>query len=237
MAGETREKRLTAAFVALADTLVAGYDMVDLLQTLVETCSDLLDASAAGLMLADGSGELSVVASTSEGSELVDLMQLRDGYNPSIECYETGSVVAVRDVAGLDGAHPDFRERVTSQGFHSLYVVPLRLRGTVIGSLSLFRDRVGDLSEEDAAVVQGLADVATIGILHERAVRESDVAQEQLQRALNSRVLIEQAKGVIAQVRGVDMDEAFRSMRAYARAHGVKLHEVAEKIVTREISI
>lgn len=233
----SREKRLATAFVTLADTLVAGYDVVDLLQTLVDTTAEIFDASAAGLMLVDDAGELAVVASTSEQRHLVDLMQLRPGYGPSVECFLTGEVVAIADLEHAPSRWDDFDQGALELGFKSVFVFPLRLRGSMIGSLALFRSTASAMTGEDISIAQGLADVATIGILHERAIRESDLAKEQLQRALNSRVIIEQAKGVVAQTRRVDMDEAFALLRAYARSNGIKLHDVAEKIVNRSLTL
>jgi len=237
MVSDTRDSRLAAAFVTLADTLVADYDVVDLLQTLVDTCADLLDADAAGLLLTDGIGDLEVVASTSEESRLVDILQLRTGIGPSVECFRTGKVVAVADIRTLDGDWSEFRRESLEQGFLSVHAVPLRLRGNVIGTMSVFRSVAGALTSEDASITQGLADVATIGILHERALRESDIAQQQLQHALNSRVIIEQAKGVIAQTRGIGMDDAFRMLREYSRSNGRGLREVAEQVVARSLSL
>lgn len=234
--GETRERRLTAAFVTLADTLVVDYDVAELLQTLVDTCADLLDASAAGLLLADGDGTLAVIASTTEDGELVNLMQPPSGIGPIVECYHSGQAVAIDNLAELD-KWPAFVADASAHGFQSAHVVPLRLRGTVIGALALFRQEIGGLTTQDASVVQGLADIATIGILHERAIRESSIAQSQLQRALDSRVIIEQAKGVIAQTRAVDMDDAFRALRDYARNRGLNLRDVAELVVKRSITI
>jgi GAF domain-containing protein len=237
MVSGTREKRLAAAFVTLADTLVAGYDIVELLQTLVDTCAELLDATAAGILLGDASGDLEVVASTSEESRLVDVMQTHSGRGPSMQCFLTGQPVSVTDIADLEGDWEDFRREALAQGFRSAQIVPLRLRGRIIGTLTLLRSEPGDLSEDDLTLAQGLADVATIGILHERAVRESDLAQTQLQHALNSRVVIEQAKGVIAQVRSVDMAEAFQILRTYSRAHNTSLRDVADRVVSRELSL
>ena len=233
----SREKRLATAFVTLADTLVAGYDVVDLLQTLVDTTAEIFDASAAGLMLVDDVGELAVVASTSERRHLVDLMQLRPGYGPSVECFLTGEVVELPDLEESPSRWNDFDQGALELGFKSVFVFPLRLRGTIIGSLTLFRATASAMTDEDISIAQGLADVATIGILHERAIRESDLAKEQLQRALSSRVVIEQAKGVLAQTRSIDMDDAFTLLRSYARSKGFKLHDVAERIVNRTLSL
>jgi transcriptional regulator with GAF, ATPase, and Fis domain len=232
-----RERQLAATFVRLADTLVAEYDVVDLLQQLVDTCAEILDASAAGLLLAAENDGLDLVASTSERSRLVDTLQLSSGAGPSIETFRTGRQVAVADVDDVPAEWSEFRERALAEGFHSVHAVPLRLRDSIIGCLTLFRTMPGRLSDEDASVAQGLADVATIGILHERALRESTIATEQLQYALESRVVIEQAKGVIAQRGGVDMDEAFRRLRGYARSNNANLRDVASRIISRELDI
>jgi GAF domain-containing protein len=235
MESETREGRLAAAFVTLADTLVADYDVVELLQRLVDTCSELLEATAAGLLLTTESGDLEVVASTSEQSRLVNLMQVSSGAGPSLQCLATGLAVSVGEIATSDHGWDAFRAEALAQGFHSAHAFPLRLRGTVIGTLTLLRETPGTFSPEDSSVAQGLADVATIGILHERALRESDLVQKQLQHALSSRVVIEQAKGVVAQIRGVDMTEAFRLLREFARRNNRGLRDIAEAVVSREL--
>lgn len=237
MASETRERRLTSAFVTLADTLVADYDVVELLQTLVDTCADLLGAEAAGIMLTDASGELAVVASTSERGRLVEMMQLSSGMGPCVECFTTGAPVSVSDVDQIGDKWPGFRDAAVEQGFHAVHGIPLRLRGAVIGTLNLFQAHTGALTAEDQSVAQGLADVATIGILQQRAIREADVAKGQLQQALDSRVLIEQAKGVIAHMHDVDMDEAFRKLRVFSRSNNRNLRDVAELVVNRSISL
>ncbi|MCU1509846.1 MAG: hypothetical protein JWQ12_2111 [Glaciihabitans sp.] len=237
MTASTRDGRLAAAFVTLADTLVDDYDVVDLLQELVDACADLFGASAAGVLIADPAGVLEVVASTSEDNRLVNLMQPRNGTGPCIESYETGTVVAIPDISQLDDEWPEFRAESDALGFRSVHAVPLRLRGVTIGTLGIFRDEPGLLDLEDSSIIRGLADVATIGILHERAIRESDIAMEQLQNALNSRVIIEQAKGVIAQLRDVGMDEAFGRLRAYARSNNLILRDVAGLVVSRELDL
>ena len=239
MVTQTREGQLVETFVTLADTLVVGYDVVDLLHTLVEKCVHLFEASAAGIILStgDGDGELEVVASTNERSRLVEILQLRSGSGPCVECITTGHSVAVADIDAVGPKWPRFRAGALEQGFASMRAVPLRLRATTIGSLNLFWDRRGGLGEEDALTVQALADVATIGILQERAIRESDVARQQLQHALSSRVLIEQAKGVIAQRSHVDMNEAFIRLRSYARSHNEAMHVSAENVINSTVSI
>ncbi|MES2094992.1 MAG: GAF and ANTAR domain-containing protein [Actinomycetota bacterium] len=237
MMAETREGRLVTTFVTLADTLVVGYDVVDLLHTLVEACGNLLSASAAGIMLADSTGQLALVASTSEKSRLVELMQLSSGNGPCVESFTTGRVYMLPDIETVKDIWTEFYLEATEQGFHAVHAVPLRLRGDVLGTLNLFLDHTGSLTPDDAAVAQGLADVATIGILQERAARQSEITRQQLQFALNSRVVIEQAKGVLAHLHTIDMDTAFTNLRQYARSHNLTLREVADGVVNKSLTL
>ena len=232
-----REYELARAFVALADTLVADYDVVDLLQNLVDTSVSLLHSAAGGLLLSDEFGVLTLVASTSEETSLVELLQLESGQGPCVEAFRSGEVVEVTDVGSAGEAWPDFGDAALAQGFQSVLAVPMRLREDTIGTLNLFRATTGAMNPADIAIARGLADIATIGIMHERAVRESDLAREQLQHALNSRVVIEQAKGVIAQVHGVSMDDAFRTLREYSRNNNVALRDVADLVVRRSLTL
>ena len=237
MVTKSREGQLLETFVTLADSLVAGYDVVDLLHTLVEKCAALLDASAAGIILSAGDGELEVVASTNERSRLVEILQLRAGNGPCVESFMTGHAVSIPDIAAVGQKWPRFRAGALDQGFSSMHAVPLRLRDTTIGSLNLFWDYPGGINALDTLTVQALADVATIGILQERAIRESDIVRQQLQHALDSRVLIEQAKGVVAYTNEVDMGDAFLLIREHARSHGIPLADVAEQIVKRTLKL
>ena len=236
MAAASRAERVSGAFVRLTATLVADYDVLDLLHTLVEESRQLLDAAAAGLLLADPQGELQVMASTSEESRQVEILQLQSGSGPCVECHRTGRPVAVADIAALS-TWPDFRDAALSCGFRSVHAVPMRIHGRAIGAMGLFGAGTGSLTVEDAAICQALADVATISLIQERSRREAVLVNEQLQRALNTRVLIEQAKGVIAHTAGVDMDEAFNRLRAYARTNNQGLHETAAQIVDRSLTL
>lgn len=231
MAAATREKELVQTFVELADTLVVGYDIVDLLYRLVTRCARTLDAADAGILLPDVDGTLEVVAFTSERSHLISLLQLDEGQGPCVDAYRSGRIVTVDDITATHSRWPEFASAAGDLGYQSMHAIPLRLRAETIGSLNLFGDRPGPLVPEDAVAAQGLADIATIGILHERAIRESDIARQQLQHALNSRVIIEQAKGVLAHTDRVDMEEAFQQLLQQARATGRPLSEVARDIV------
>lgn len=229
----SREGALVDAFVNLADTLVAEYDVVDLLSTLSQLSSELLGATDAGILLAGVDGRLDVVAASSERSHLISLMQLAADEGPCVEVYRTGSIVAVHGWAAIYARWPEFATSVQQLGYESVVAVPLRLREDRLGSLNLFYDRDLEVSLEDQKLAQGLADVATISILHEQTLRESTVARDQLQRALDSRVVIEQAKGVIAHAESVDMDEAFRRLRARARESRARISEVAYELIAR----
>jgi GAF domain-containing protein len=231
VATTSRAERVSAAFVKLTGALVADYEVLDLLYALVEASVDLLGATAAALLLADPRGELQVVASTSEGSQLVEIRQLRAGEGPCVECYKTGAPVVVEDVASLHGQWPDFQAIALSQGFRSIHAVPMRVHGRTIGSMGLFGKDPGTMARSDTAIGQALADVATISILQERTIKEATLVNEQLQRALNSRVLIEQAKGVIANRSEVTMEEAFRRLRSSARSNSQSLQETASQVV------
>ncbi|MBD8024419.1 GAF and ANTAR domain-containing protein [Microbacterium gallinarum] len=231
MTEPTRELQLLGTFVALADSLVDDFDVVDLLQRLVDECISLFDASAAGILLLSPSGELEVIASTSERSELVELMQLRAGAGPCVEAATTGEVVSVDDIDQISDRWPAFAADARASGFSSIHAIPLRLRNSTLGSLNLLRDEPGALDAADAAAAQALADIATITILQQRLVEESAIAQAQLQRALYSRVVIEQAKGYLAQRQNIDMDEAFARIRSHARSTQSRISVVAADIV------
>jgi GAF domain-containing protein len=233
----TKEARLLQTFAILADTLVEGYDVVDLLQLLVDSCTELLDTTAAAILLVDGEGELDVMASTSEASHLVEVIQLGAEAGPCIECFRTGEVVEVPDIAACPDEWSRFRDRALELGFASVYAVPMRLRDNTIGTLNLLRDRTGTLDEEDRIAARAFADVATIGILHERSMRETTVLAEQLQGALSSRVAIEQAKGVVAYMNGVSIEQAFELIRRYARSHQLGISKVAAAIVDRTLRL
>lgn len=237
MVTKSRAERVSAAFVRITDTLVADYDVLDLLHALVEATVDLLDAAAAGLLLADPHGELQLLASTSERSQLVEILQLRAGSGPCVESYSTGTLVVVEDIAALTGHWPEFQTAALSQGFRSVHALPMRVHGRTIGAMGLFGENPGGLSEEDVAIGQALVDVATISILQERTIRESAIVNEQLQRALNSRVLIEQAKGVIAYTSRVDMDEAFKRLRSFARSNNQTLNDTATQVIEQTLRL
>ena len=231
-----REKQLSRAFVALADSLVDDYDVIDLLDRLVGYSVDLLAADAAGLMLADGQGQLRAVASSSESADEMELLQLQAEEGPCVECFRTAAPVSVSDLADAAGRWPRFAAAIGQRGtYASVHSVPLRLRGEAIGALNLLHRTPGALPAEDLALAQALADIATIAILSQRAIHRREVLTEQLQTALNSRVIIEQAKGALAQHAGISMQDAFEMLRGYVRARNLPLAQVAQLIARREL--
>ena len=232
----SRERRLSAAFVTLADTLVDDYDIVELLHELVEKCTELLGVDAAGLMLADADGRLQVVASTSEQAERLEATQVAAGEGPCIEALTTGDAVSVDDLETIREKWPDFYELAVTEGIRSVHAIPLRLRSKTIGAMNVFSTRIGQLDDNDLLTARALADVATIGILQERLIRESTLVTEQLQYALESRVVIEQAKGVLAQATSTGLDQAFVTIREYSRRNRRSVRSVAEALVGRSIS-
>ena len=237
MSEHIQDDRLLTTFAKLADTLVDSYDVVDLLQLLVDSCRELLDVTEAGILLQDGPGELEVVASTSESSRLVEAMQLSAKNGPCIESYLTGRVVSVPDIAASPERWSRFRASALEQGFRSAYAIPMRLRETTIGTVNLLREQTGELGANDIVAAQAFADVATIGILHQRSNRENEIVAQQLRTALNSRIVIEQAKGVVAHTQGVSIDRAFDLIRGYARANRLGLSEVAARLVDRSLTL
>lgn len=233
----TREQQLVETFVALTDTLVTDYDVVELLQTLVDNASELFDASAAGIMLANQYQELEVIASTNERSAFIGLMQLHAGEGPCVEAFTTGQTVSVESPAEMQRRRPRFAAESAELGYAAVHSVPLRLRETTLGSMNLFRESTGALNVEDATAVRALTDVATISILQQQTTEHAELLRTQLQQALDSRVVIEQAKGFLSHTHHVDLDNAFTLLRSYARSHQARLADTARGVVDRLITI
>ena len=222
---------LAETFVELTDTMVAGFDMMDFLHLLTDRSVQLLDVAAAGLLLADPRGDLRVVAASSEAARLLELFQLQNDQGPCLDCFRSGEPIDVPDLSGTVSRWPQFAVAAQQAGFASVQAIPMRLREQVIGALNLFRVRPGAFDATDVRIGQALADVATISLLHERNLRHSDTLNEQLQAALNSRVVIEQAKGKLAERLGLDVNQAFSLLRDYARAHNQRMSDLARAFV------
>ena len=226
-----REALMARALVELADTLVNDFDVVELLTRLTDRCVEILDVSAAGVMLVAPEGDLRVVASSSEEMRLVELFELQSQEGPCPDCCRTGAAVLNEDLATVDGRWPRFGPVALEAGFRAVHALPMRLRGEIIGALNLFRAEEGALEEADVLAAQALADVATIAILQHRAALRTQVVNEQLNHALNSRIVIEQAKGILAERAHLDMEQAFSWLRHHARDHNLLLIDVAHAVI------
>jgi len=231
----TREAKFARAIVELADTLVVDFDVVELLTVLADSCVEVLDVGAAGLMLVAPDGNLRVMASSSEAMRLLELFELQAQEGPCLDCYRTGRPVVNQDLEA-NGRWPRFSSEALAAGFHSVHALPMRLRGTTLGALNLFHVEPGEMRQSDIDSAQALADVATIAILQHRAALEAQVLNEQLHHALNSRIVIEQAKGIIAERQHLNMEQAFSTLRTHARNHNRPLVEVAEAVIEGSIS-
>lgn len=225
------QQLLVETLVGLADTLVDTYDVIDFMQTLAERSVELLDVSAAGIMLADGVGRLGHAACSSEQMRLVELFELQVEEGPCFDAFRDQHAVRSADAEDMAARWPHFAEHAREGGFVAVSAVPLRLRGQAIGALNLFSSHAGALGDEDLAAAQAMADVATIGIIQERLLHDQHILTGQLEGALNSRVLIEQAKGIIAERDRVDVDQAFQHVRSFARNTNRRLTDVAQGIV------
>jgi GAF domain-containing protein len=225
-------QRLATIFVEVADTLVDEFDLIDFLHLLSERAASLVDAAAVGIVLADPRGRLEFMAGSNENVKLLELFQLQNHEGPCLEAFRTAQPVINVDLGAAGDRWPRFAPRATALGFHAVHAFPLRLRQLVIGAMNVFgATKGGDFQDTDVTVMQALADVASIALIQERAIRRAEVLSEQLQGALNSRIVIEQAKGAVAQARDISVDDAFARIRSYARLRQLQLTDVAHTIV------
>jgi GAF domain/ANTAR domain len=225
-------QRLARVCVELADTLTESFDVVDFLHTLTDRCVELLGADAAGLMLTDQRGGLQLMASTVERARVLELFELQEQEGPCLECFRSGLAITNVELTEAHRRWPVFTPAAVEAGFNATHALPMRLRGRVIGALNLFTEQAVRLSESDIGVGQALADIATIGLLHQRNTDEQTILSEQLQTALHNRVLIEQAKGALAAHAGdMSVNDAFAMMRQHARSNDLTLTDVAAGIV------
>jgi len=227
----TREADVVRSLVEMADTLVDDYDIVDLLTGLTDRCVGLLGVSAAGVMLASPEGGLGLVASSSEAMRLLELFELQAQEGPCLDAFRTGQAVAHENLQAGSGHWPAFSTAALQAGFQSALALPLRLREAIIGALNLLSATRTPMAEADVIVARAFADLATLSIIQHRATAEAHLLNEQLSTALNSRVVIEQAKGVISERTGIDVAEAFSRLRTYARNTNLRLTDVAHAAI------
>lgn len=231
-----RQALTASTFVELIDTLVEDFDVIDLLTVLASRCVELLDAAAAGILLADGSGHLRVMAASTEQIALLELFQVQNEQGPCMDSFRTGQVVAAADLTA-GSRWPLFAAESIAAGFPSVCALPLRLRDVILGCLNLFLTNPVPLTAADIQLAQALADVASIAIVQDQATRDAAIREGRLQLALNSRIVIEQAKGMLAEHGGIDMDEAFSQLRTFARSNNRRLTEVAESLAAGTLKV
>jgi GAF domain-containing protein len=231
-----REAALVQTFVDLADTLVDDFDIVDLLTALSDRCVEVLDVSTVGIMLVDANGELRAMASSSEVMRVVELFELQSKEGPCLDSHRSGQPIDELLAPATD-RWPTFAPVALAAGFRAAAAIPMRLRDQIIGALNLFQTEARALSGDDSLVARALADIATIAILQHRKIAEADVLNDQLNHALTSRIIIEQAKGIVAERQQLDMPDAFDRLRAYARTNNRRLHDVAMEIVGGTLDI
>ncbi|MEU9187598.1 GAF and ANTAR domain-containing protein [Streptomyces sp. NPDC048484] len=233
----TREERLLAAVIDAVDTLVDDFDLIDFLHTLCDRCTELLDVAAVGVMLEDPGGNLQLIAASDEHTRLLELFALQHDEGPCVECHRNGMVRLNIDLASpaQTGPFPVFASRARKAGFLITHALPMRLREDVIGALNLFDSRAQNLSPADARVAQALADVATIAILQHRTIAHANQQRAQMQAALTSRIVIEQAKGILAERWETGVDAAFDALRGHARSHRLGLTQLSRQLVDGQL--
>jgi GAF domain-containing protein len=227
----SREAVLARTMVELADSLVDDFDIIELLTTLSDRCVAVLDIAAAGIMLATPDGKLQAMTSSNEAMRVVELFELQSDEGPCLDCFHSGQPVVNQDLTNAGDRWARFAPVAVSAGFRAADAIPMRLRGQIIGALNLFRTQLGSMSDDDVVVAQALADIATIAILQNRTADESRELNAQLETALSSRIVIEQAKGMVAERQRIRVDEAFDRLRRHARNHNLRLADVARDIV------
>jgi transcriptional regulator with GAF, ATPase, and Fis domain len=233
---ERRDEWLARTFVELADTLVADYDVVDFLSTLSERCVELLETVEVGLVLLDRRGGLQVMASSTERMRVAELFEVQNEEGPCFDCQRRGEQVINATLTQAGDRWPRFGPMARDAGFQMVHALPLRLRSDIIGAMNIFDTQLKVMEPQQVNISQALADAATIGILQERSVRQQVDVAGQLQGALNSRIVIEQAKGVVAEQQKVSMEDAFAMLRGYSRSTHIPLSDVARAVIDRSLS-
>ncbi len=237
MAPTSREDLLVSTFVQLTKNLVDDFDLIDLLTGLADGCVDLDLAAAAGILLVDHEEKLRVMAASSDRTRLLELFQLQNDEGPCLDAFSTKEPVISVDLRADKSRWPIFAPEAVDAGFRSVHAIPLRLRETVIGALNLFGDHVGGMPEANLRIATALANAVSIAILQNQTILQSEIRATQLQRALDSRVAIEQAKGMLAERGQIDMDSAFRHLRSFARNTRRHLTAVAVDVVSGALAL
>ena len=225
---------VSRALISLTSRLAGGADVVDLLTDLTGLCVQLLPIASAGLLLADGRGGLHVLAASSERPRELEALQVQRDEGPCRDSYLSGTPVSVPDLAQQATRWPLFAPHAQQAGFASAHALPMRLIGARLGALGLLGTQVGALNADDLRLGRALADVASLALAQDRTPGHPRLT-EQLQTAHSSRVVVEQAKGFVAQHGELDMVEALQVLRRYAHDHNLHLTDVARDVATRRL--
>ncbi|GAB3883242.1 GAF and ANTAR domain-containing protein [Terrabacter terrigena] len=227
-------EKLTDMFVAVADTLVADFDIIEFLELVAQKATTISAATAAGIVLGDPVGKLQFVAASEESVRLLEALAVQLEEGPCQDCFHTGVPVVNTDLTQPEAQTrwPAFADRAAAMGYRSVHALPMRHQGATVGALTLLSAHPHPLEAADVRVIQAIADIATIGILQERSIHAGDVLTEQLQFALVSRISIEQAKGILSRIHATSVETAFTILRSYARSEGLRLSTVAAEVVT-----
>jgi len=223
-----REGQLVSTLVELADVFVEHFDVLGLL---TERCVEIFGASAAGIILVSADGHLGLMTSSNEALRNLELFELQVQEGPCLDCFHGGVAVIEQDLTTAGARWPRLSVRSLEAGYRSVHALPMRLQGTTIGALNLFRTEKGAMDESDVVAAQGFADVATIAIFQQRARNEAQLVNEHLRQVMNGRIIVEQAIGVLAESVPVNTENAFTLLRRYAQMHNLRLIEVAQDLV------
>ena len=229
--GAHRERMVVDTIIELADTLASDYDVGDLLHMLVERCVAVLDVAAGGVLLEAADGHLRVAAATSGKITELEELEIEAGDGACLEAYQRARQVLCGDLREAQHRWPRAAPKAVDLGIIAVCTFPLRLRSDCIGSLCLYRESPGELRDDQLRLAQAFADVAAIGILQQRTLASGEQRAQQLQHALESRIIIEQAKGILAERHGITPNQAFRALRRHARHHQRKVRELAQQVV------
>lgn len=234
---EDTSELLLDTFVQLSDTLARGYEIGDLLQFLVDRCRELLRVDTAGVLLESAAGTLGLAAATSQAMLDIEDLEISLEQGPCLDAYRSGEQILVADLKEFHDRWPQFTPRILELGMRSACVFPLGMCSDRIGALNVYSGELKGFSDRQVRVGQALADIAAVGILQDRTVQKAERRSEQLQHALNSRVLIEQAKGVLAERYGVPPEEAFEELRRHARRNSRRLREVCQDLLAGNLDL
>jgi GAF domain-containing protein len=233
----SREAQLSSLLVRLADTLSEDIDLVELMTVLAEGTVSILAVDEAGVVLADPRGSLRVVASSSERMRDLELYEMQNQDGPCLECFSRGeAVLNVHLDANGDDRWPHFGPRARQVGYRVVHAFPIRHRATTIGMVNAFATGGADLTPDEIQVGEAMAQMAAIGLLHQRAVLDRQTVIEQLEHALDARVTVEQAKGVLSERLGTSLLDAYGLLRNYARRNATPVTSVAAAVLTRELN-